>query len=345
MAPPPPLTVAALFVHPVKSCGGIAVDAAGLTRDGLSPWDRVWAVVKADSGRALTQRDCPALALIATALPAEALLGGAWSEGDAGAAAALTLTSPGHPPLLIPLARRPGDPPPARTAMSVWEYAADADDEGDEAAAWVGAVVGRPARLVRYAPGAVRPVAPAWTPPGAPLTAEAAFKDGFPLLVTSAASIADLGARLGRPDLDGRRFRPNLVIGGAPAWDEDGWAELAVGGGEGGGGGDGAATAAAAPPPIHIGLAKPCDRCTIPAVNPDSGVVDGRDITPGLRAFRTGAALGWDGVQKTWKNAVFFGWNGAVVGGGSGAGVVGLVRVGDPVRVVRRRVGPPVPAA
>ncbi len=332
-----PLTIASVHVHPVKSCGGIAVDVAALTRDGLA-WDRQWAVVRADTGRALTQRDTPVLALISAALPAEALLGGAWGDEGGGApAAALTLTGPpgdGHPPLIIPL-HRPAAPR-TRTPVSVWEYAGDADDEGEEAAAWVSAVVGRAVRLVRYAPCGGRPrlVAPAWTPAGAPPGAEAAFKDGDPLLVTSAASAADLAARLGRAGLDGRRFRANIVIAGAAPWEEDGWAELSIGG-EGGGEG------------IRVGLAKPCDRCTIPAVNPETGVVDGKDITPALRAFRTGSALGWAGVQAPWRNAVFFGWNGAAIGcggGGDGRAVVGLVRVGDPVAIVRRRAGPPAPA-
>ena len=320
------LRVASLHVHPVKSCGGIAVDAAALTRDGLL-WDRQWAVVRADNGRALTQRDTPALALISTALPAEALLGEIWSGEDGGS---LTLTSGDRPPLLIPLARAATAAAPTRRPISVWEYAADADDEGDEAAAWVSGVVGRAARLVRYAPrGQPRLVSPAWTPPGAPPGAEAAFKDGFPLLVTSAASVADLASRLGRPDLDGRRFRANIVVEGGEPWEEDGWAEVAIGG-------------------SCLGIIKPCDRCTIPAVNPNSGIIDGKDIAQGLRSFRTGAALGWDSVKAPWKNALFFGWNGALVGcaksGDDGRAVAGLLRVGDPVVVVRRRVGPPVPA-
>jgi uncharacterized protein YcbX len=163
-----------------------------------------------------------------------------------------------------------------------------------------------------------------------------AFKDGFPLLVINEASVSDLGARLGEPALDTRRFRANLIIAGAPAWAEDGWAELEVVAGD-----DGSPSSA---PPIVIGLAKPCDRCTIPAVNPDSGVVDGKAITPALREYRTGAALGWDGVKKTWKNAVFFGWNGAAIcNERDGEGVVGVVRVGDRVRVREERAGPPVP--
>jgi uncharacterized protein YcbX len=156
------------------------------------------------------------------------------------------------------------------------------------------------------------------------------FKDGFPLLVTNGASVADVSTRLGRA-VDGRRFRANIEVAGAPAWDEDGWAELAFG-----------AVA-------RVGLAKPCDRCTIPHVNPDTAAVDMKDLTPVLREFRSGAALGWADVKAAWKNAVFFGWNGAPLAGpggggaGGGAAVLAVLRVGDPVAVMARRIGPPVP--
>ncbi|MBZ8143887.1 MOSC domain-containing protein, partial [Rubrivivax gelatinosus] len=49
--------VSQLFVHPVKSCAGIACDEALLVETGLD-LDRAWMLVGAD-GRMLTQRQLP----------------------------------------------------------------------------------------------------------------------------------------------------------------------------------------------------------------------------------------------------------------------------------------------
>ena len=46
------------------------------------------------------------------------------------------------------------------------------------------------------------------------------FADGFPVLVANEESIREVAERVGqRPDA--RRFRPNIVVSGAPPFDED----------------------------------------------------------------------------------------------------------------------------
>ncbi len=52
------------------------------------------------------------------------------------------------------------------------------------------------------------------------------------LSLVGLASVADLGARHGRPDLDPRRFRMNLELDGLAPFEEEGWAGglLRVGG-------------------------------------------------------------------------------------------------------------------
>ena len=55
-------TVSALFVHPVKSCAGIAVDEALLLETGLD-LDRAWMLVD-ERGDMFTQRELPRLALV-----------------------------------------------------------------------------------------------------------------------------------------------------------------------------------------------------------------------------------------------------------------------------------------
>ena len=61
---PPALTLSALTLYPVKSCAGIPLQRAVLDRRGLAG-DRRWMLVDA-SGRFITQRDQPELALIRT---------------------------------------------------------------------------------------------------------------------------------------------------------------------------------------------------------------------------------------------------------------------------------------
>jgi MOSC domain-containing protein len=80
--------------------------------------------------------------------------------------------------------------------------------EGPASAA-VSRYVGRPLRLVRA-------------------DAEGDGPDEHRLSLLSLASVADLGARHGRGDLDPGRFRMNLELGGCAPYEEDGWAGTAV---------------------------------------------------------------------------------------------------------------------
>ena len=80
------------------------------------------------------------------------------------------------------------------------------------------------------------------------------FADGFPLLVTTTASLQAVSELCQRP-LDMRRFRPNLVLSGAQPWQEESWRKLRIG-------------------DIELALVKPCTRCILTTVDPDTGVAD-----------------------------------------------------------------------
>jgi len=369
---------------------------AALTRDGV-PFDRNWAVIRADDrgrGRFLSQRDTPALALVRPSLPAEAFLGKAWGT-DLGVGAALTLTIvPTGKSVSIPLAveveegeaegevdektRSSSSPSPSSRRpnqkqkplknlrnVSVWDYDGQAIDEGDEVADLLSDFLQRKVRLVRHAPGvSPRQVDPAWlrrsssSSSSSSRAVEVAFADAFPLLVTTVASTRAAAEALGRP-VEAVRFRPNILLdreggegdgeegegGKGKPWEEDAWASLSLG------------TSNPTTSTTLIDLVKPCDRCTIPHVNPSTGERDAADLTKALRegCGRTGAKLGWLALPA-WKNAVFFGWNGVVRDREGGVGeratergeVLGVVRVGDRVEVAERRgegEGPRGPAA
>ncbi len=192
-----------ITLFPVKSLGGIDVDAWDLDELGLA-WDRRWMVVD-ESGRFLTQRQLPAMARVRPRL-------------DPGGH--LTLTHPRLPPLAVP---EPG--PEAQTRpVTVWGDTVPALSLGSEADAWLGEALGRPCHLVRLPEGTARAVDPDYAP-----GARTAFTDGFPLLLIGEGSLADLNARLQQP-VPMRRFRPNLVVAGTEPFAEDQWRRIRIGG-------------------------------------------------------------------------------------------------------------------
>jgi uncharacterized protein YcbX len=238
-------TITDLHTYPVKSCRGIRGESARLTETGLAD-DRHWMLVR-PTGRFVTQRELPRMALILTAL-------------DAGA---LTLTAPGRAPLRI--AR---DARAARLDVTVWKFDGRGIDCGDEAAAWVSEFLGTPLRLVRFDPEAPRVCSPEWTPGTRAVTE---FADGFPMLVISRASLAGLNARLPKA-LPMERFRPNLVIDGVDAFEEDRIHELRADG-------------------LTIRIVKPCLRCAITTTDQQTGERDGAEPLETLRQFRFDRAL------------------------------------------------------
>ena len=191
--------IAALHCYPLKSARGIELEQALLTAAGLED-DRRWMLVSA-TGRFITQRELPRLALLTPTLSVEALL----------------LSAPPLPPIAITLAHQG-----PRRPVSVWRDHCVGFDEGDEVAAWLQAFLGRECRLVRFDPDHRRLSERAWT---GEFEAENRFSDGFPILALNSASLGDLNSRLAAP-LPMNRFRPNIVLEGLAPYDEDRIEEL-----------------------------------------------------------------------------------------------------------------------
>jgi uncharacterized protein YcbX len=272
--------IAALYVHPIKSCAGIAVES--MRFDAMGPLDdRRWMLVD-DRGEFMTQRELPALSQVRP------------SRVDGG----LRVLAPGMPALSVE--GRGGE----RRATAVWDDRCAGFDEGDATAAWFSEYLGRPARLLRFDATAPREASRNWVGdaagrPGA-LTR---FSDGYPLLVVSTASLAALNARLaaaGLAEAEVQRFRPNVVVDGLEAFEEDLLDTRAAGDGAG----------------VVMRIVKPCTRCTIPEVDPQTGRHEAGLLLV-LASFRADPKLG---------GAVTFGQNAIVVGG-----LDGVLRVGDPL--------------
>ncbi len=186
--------IASLHFYPVKSCRGIDVTEARVTPTGLE-WDRRWMVVDGRN-RFVTQREQPKLATITTAM----------------ANGRLELAADGHPPLHID----PRAGGAART-VEIWKEKCIGIDAGDGAAAWLGGVLGDGFRLIRIDEQRPRLANPEYVGPRPqPVT----FTDGYPVLMISRESLAELNRRLPAP-IPMARFRPNIVIEGVAAHVED----------------------------------------------------------------------------------------------------------------------------
>lgn len=261
------ITLKSLHIYPVKSCAGVARDAVDLIDTGLD-LDRLWMVVDA-SGSFVSQRELPRMALVTPTVK--------HSE--------VVLRAPGMLALHLPL-----DAADRALQVRLWDEALPAYDMGAAAAQWFTDFLGEPGlRLVRFDPDHERLSSRTWT---GEAKVRNAFSDGFPLLVLSQASLDELNRRLagsGHAAVDWRRFRPNLLIDGVAAHEEDFIDTLHFG-------------------DVTLKLVKPCPRCPIPNVNPDSGVPS-PEVIDTLSGYRANAQL---------NGALAFGMN-AYVQGGDGA--------------------------
>ncbi len=276
-----------IHVYPVKSCRGLTLPAATLGPRGLQH-DRSWMIVDSRD-RFLTQRTHPRLATIEAAPTA---------TGDG-----LTLRAPLSAALRVAAVDEAAAPPSRR--VQVWDDTVDAVDAGDVAAEWLQAVLGEPVRLVRATGKTVRQPRGPWR---GDVVAPVDFPDGYPLLVCSVESLADLNRRLPEP-IGMERFRPNLVLEGLGTYGEDRVGEMVIGS-------------------ARLRLVKACTRCSTTSVDQATGAASTNPL-PTLRSYRFDREL----------RGVTFGQN-AVIVSGEGA----RLAVGDVAEVSQQRDAADPPA-
>ena len=295
--------VAQLFIYPVKSCAGMALQESRLTDTGLE-FDRAWMVVDAQ-GNFVTQREAPQLAQVKPQF-----------KGDQ-----LVLRAPGMLALYLNLYEYEGN-----TRVTVWDDTLPALDMGDLAAQWFTDYLAQfesqvsttpttsttppgksPAtyRLARFDPEQQRLSSLTWT---AGVQAPNQFSDGYPLLLVSQASLDGLTARLqagGQESVDMTRFRPNIVLSGLQAHDEDRLDLLRV-----------AAEMGVGATEVALKPVKPCARCPIPNIDPATAQ-SSPAVGDTLQGYRQDARV---------NGGVTFGMN-AITLSGQGA----VLRVGQAV--------------
>lgn len=245
-----PLILKQMFIYPVKSLAGIAVERWQVDEKGLL-YDRKWMLIDEEQ-QFLSQRRLPKMALIKTAITDKQLI----------------LSAPNKENLVLDLHPTDGEIIPSQ----IWHDNCPARSVSKEADNWFGDFLGVSCRLVYQPDDCIRPVDQKYAKP----SDQASFSDGFPFLIVSDASLTALNQAMNL-EITMARFRPNLVVSGCEPYAEDTWREIRIG-------------------EIDFRLPKPCGRCSVPAINPETAEVGKEPLTTLARLRR-------------WQNKTYFGQN------------------------------------
>ncbi len=258
-------TLASIHIYPIKSLGGFSVPQVRLTDRGLEH-DRRWMLID-PVGSFLSQRKCPAMACLhcvpqvmgfrVTDIRNGNTIDIPWSLGDG-----------------------------ERVLAKVWDDEVELLLADARMHTWFSETLQRPLRLAYMPSSTLRITDPRYA------QVPVALNDSFPALILSQASLDHLNSRLATPvPMD--RFRPNFVMSGGLAFQEDGWKEMTIG-------------------EQGFSMLKPCSRCIITSTDQQTGE---RSPEP-LRTLSTYRSVG---------NKVRFGMYAVFPEGGE-------VRIGDVVR-------------
>ncbi len=256
--------VSGLYVYPIKSCRGFSVAQWPVVARGFFA-DRRWMVVDRD-GNFVTQRQLTKLSQVRTQLDSESL----------------SISAPGFSSVIVPLQHQ-AQPRTVR----VWQDQVEACGHA-EGSAWFSEFLHAPHELVYMPDGQRRPVNPARARAGDIVS----FADGYPFLLISESSLADLNARLLSP-IGMDRFRPNIVIADTQPFAEDDYRQVWLG-------------------EISFRGVKRCDRCSVTTIDPATGE-RGKEPLKTLATYRLKDKKVWFGM-----NLIHDG--------------VGTLRLGDAVR-------------
>lgn len=216
------LIVSGLYIYPVKSCQAVPLQASPVTQSGLL-FDRRFMVINKE-GLFLTAREYPQLTLI----DAKSVQHG------------LVLT---HPSMSNPLPLEIETFTNEYRETEIWEKPVSANITHPSANAWFSELLNQPVELVYFGEHSTRFTS---RRPDQPV----AFADGYPFLLTTQASLDDLN-KSGPQINEMERFRPNIVISGNEAFNEDTWKRIRIG-------------------DVIFENVKPCVRCLFITLDPDT---------------------------------------------------------------------------
>lgn len=188
------ITISQLYIYPIKSLAGIALNQAQLSSKGLEH-DRRWLLVDKD-GILITQRTHPKMVLFKTGITQDGII--VTFEGEE---------------ILVPF-----EPQSTRRLQAnVWGDVFEVVEVSEPSSRWFTEKLSESVRLVFQPNDSFRQADQRYAKSPED---DVSAADGFPVLLISEESLADLNSKLTEP-VEMLRFRPNIVVKGLPAFGED----------------------------------------------------------------------------------------------------------------------------
>jgi len=265
--------VSELYVYPIKSLGGIKLDSAELTDRGFQ-YDRRWMLVN-EQNEFLTQREFPQMALLQTEITNSGIK--------------VSQKKNVNENILVPFNAESN----YKITVRVWDDMCDAIFVNDHFSDWFSDQLKIRCKLVYMPDDSIRRVDRRY----AFNNETTSFSDGYPILMISEESLADLNSRLIN-SLPMNRFRPNMVIKDVRPYEEDEMDQFDING-------------------INFYGVKLCSRCVITTTNQDTAE---KNKEP-LKTLAT---------YRTKNNNVYFGQN--VLYNGNGK-----ISVGNTINVIKSK--------
>lgn len=218
------MVVSQLYIYPIKGLGGISLQQSQVMQRGLQ-FDRRYMLVD-ENGKFISQRTIPQLALFKL------------KSIDNG----FEITY-NNQQLILPFAISG-----KTTTVTIWDDTLEVILAPDEFNNWFSSVLDSSVRLVFMCDESQRPVNAKY----AVNNEQVSFADGYPVLLLSEASLELLNSKLDIP-AEMERFRPNIVITGAKAHQEDEFTYFSI-------------------DKVSFKVTKPCARCVVTTINPHTAV-------------------------------------------------------------------------
>jgi len=236
----PAPSLSGLHIYPIKSTAAIDMNRCWVERPGLA-MDRRFMVCAPD-GSFMTARRYPKLLQLRSYLL------------DTG----VKLSAPGIKPLELSY----NNFSQKQHKAEIWGDHVEGQHCHQDADLWLSSYLGTPCQLLWFGKQSERFTA---LQPDKPV----GFADGYPILLISEASLADLNSRTSS-SMTMAQFRPNLVISDTSAFAEDSWKRVRIG-------------------EVEFEVVKPCSRCVMTTMDPLSAQGDaGGEPLSTLLKYRKG---------------------------------------------------------